>query len=538
MHKDLDKYTNQARFIQMIIDGKLVVSKKKKLVLVQELKQMKFKTFPKVSDAIKEGELAPIADNDDEEDEDTETGAAAYDYLLGVSLITPSSCDANLTARQMPIWSLTKERVEKLHKQIGDVEVDEWRFQLEDEKKNQRKVANMGRRASNKLKIKAGAPGRKRKAGSDDSDSEFAGATVPQTKTTGPKASKAVGGLLSYLHEPHEKSKKASKAKAPSAGAKAAQNMLDLLKKEDKVEDVWTTLDGVSDHNAKRPKAKVPAPIKKARAVKEAVESRDDDDADENLNGPAANRQPRAAARKAVKYNTLDDSSDGDDMLLDVGKMVKGIDTAAASADNSRPLFSASMSRPGSSAGISRKPTASKTAFDLDGDDTDYSKLAPPTAKKGPAVTARQTVLSDDDDDLSSDVVVAPAAKPKATTKIPAKRGAKPKAAATKREPAHSVMPKKMPLSPAAKAYAAKKAKTEKAAKDAVRLDVDSEDEVEKMANEIMDEDEEDEEVVARPRRAAAAAPKKEWVVSDDEDEDEDEGGENEDSFDGDDSDD
>ena len=71
----------------MIIDGKLVVAKKKKTILVQELKEKNFKGFPKISDAIKEGELAPIADNDDEEedDENIATGAAAYDYLLGVS---------------------------------------------------------------------------------------------------------------------------------------------------------------------------------------------------------------------------------------------------------------------------------------------------------------------------------------------------------------------------------------------------------------------------------------------------------------------
>ena len=69
----------------MIIDGKLVVSKKRKMVLVAELKEKNFKAFPKVSEAIKEGELAPIADNDEEEEEDVEVGAAAYDYLLGVS---------------------------------------------------------------------------------------------------------------------------------------------------------------------------------------------------------------------------------------------------------------------------------------------------------------------------------------------------------------------------------------------------------------------------------------------------------------------
>ena len=86
MQKDLDKFTNQARFVQMIIDGKLVISKKKKMVLVQELKDKNFKTFPKVSDSVKEGELAPIAENDEDEEEDVEIGAAAYDYLLGVSV--------------------------------------------------------------------------------------------------------------------------------------------------------------------------------------------------------------------------------------------------------------------------------------------------------------------------------------------------------------------------------------------------------------------------------------------------------------------
>ena len=87
MQRELEKLNNQARFVQMIIDAKLVVSKKKKLVLVQELKEKGFKAFPKKADAIKEGELAPIADNDeDEEEEDSQTGASAYDYLLGVSL--------------------------------------------------------------------------------------------------------------------------------------------------------------------------------------------------------------------------------------------------------------------------------------------------------------------------------------------------------------------------------------------------------------------------------------------------------------------
>jgi DNA topoisomerase II len=87
LQKDLEKLSNQARFIQMIIDGKLVVSKKQKAILVKELKQKNFTPFPKVSQAKASGELEPVVEDDDDEavDADLELAASAYDYLLGVS---------------------------------------------------------------------------------------------------------------------------------------------------------------------------------------------------------------------------------------------------------------------------------------------------------------------------------------------------------------------------------------------------------------------------------------------------------------------
>lgn len=84
MQKDLEKWSNQARFIQMIIDGKLIVSKKKKVDLIAELRQKGFKAIPKIADAAKQGELEPVLEQEETE-EDFETGANAYDYLLGVS---------------------------------------------------------------------------------------------------------------------------------------------------------------------------------------------------------------------------------------------------------------------------------------------------------------------------------------------------------------------------------------------------------------------------------------------------------------------
>jgi len=82
LQKELDKLSNQSRFIRMIIDGKLTVAKKKKLALVAELKKLNFKPFPKVADAKDAGE-----DEDALEDEEAEAdvGANDYDYLLGVS---------------------------------------------------------------------------------------------------------------------------------------------------------------------------------------------------------------------------------------------------------------------------------------------------------------------------------------------------------------------------------------------------------------------------------------------------------------------
>ena len=70
----------------MIIDGKLVVSKKKKKVLVVELKQKGFKAISKTVDVSKEGESEPVLENEEDNDENVEAEANAYDYLLGVCI--------------------------------------------------------------------------------------------------------------------------------------------------------------------------------------------------------------------------------------------------------------------------------------------------------------------------------------------------------------------------------------------------------------------------------------------------------------------
>lgn len=66
----------------MICDNKLVVAKKRKQALIEELKSLNFKAFPRVKDAKKAGEEEEtVPDGDEESKTDADNG---YNYLLGV----------------------------------------------------------------------------------------------------------------------------------------------------------------------------------------------------------------------------------------------------------------------------------------------------------------------------------------------------------------------------------------------------------------------------------------------------------------------
>lgn len=547
----------------------------------------------------------------------------------------------------MPIWSLTKERVEKLLAHIRDIEleidtlikltredlwsrdlddfINEWRTQLDEEANLRKKIASMGRRGSSKLNINAKVPGRKRKAhGEDPNDSDF-GAKAVARKAAPVKRAPTQSTLLSEsapLAKPAVAKKRTASSKVKTLGAKTS-SLSEDAKPLQQIKEASLSLESVSTSDLpvapifQKAKAAAPTSKKIAPVPKVLSEDEDDGEASEEIIRPVATRNPRQAAKNVPTYNLDDSDSDGDDMLLDVGKMVKGIGNASsdqAAAFTARPLFSASMSRPGSSAGLPRKSSlslaANKQSMEMDGDDTDYSKLAPPpaAAKRGISVTGRRTIISDDDDmmdgdgddDDDDDVVLVAGKKPPpskkaaaSTTKAskdiitatkPAAK-AKPKAnisvsAASKQAKASSqpLPPRKLPappptLSPAAKAYAAKRLRINKAMLPDDDSDDDNHaginsydgavhaaDEIEKLADaiphegaedwghagkvgggvkggkkgreEVEEDDDEDDLVVRRPaRRAAAAAAKvskwkdvsedEEVEIEDEEDEDE-----------------
>jgi len=85
-----ERLTNQARFVQMIIDKQLTVSNRKKADIVADLRKHEFRPFPKVAKRKSE-----LEEDEDEDDDAGSTGSGSdFDYLLG-----------------MAIWSLTKEKV-------------------------------------------------------------------------------------------------------------------------------------------------------------------------------------------------------------------------------------------------------------------------------------------------------------------------------------------------------------------------------------------------------------------------------------------
>ena len=96
---EFERLTNQARFITMIVDKTLVISGRKKVDVVADLRKKDFRPFPKVKKAKDAAEADPGNDDGQAEEEEEQDAAISndYDYLLNMS-----------------ISSLTKEKVRSI----------------------------------------------------------------------------------------------------------------------------------------------------------------------------------------------------------------------------------------------------------------------------------------------------------------------------------------------------------------------------------------------------------------------------------------
>ncbi|PTB45651.1 hypothetical protein M441DRAFT_131000 [Trichoderma asperellum CBS 433.97] len=473
---DHRKLKNQARFIQEIIDGDLIVGKKKKTVLVKELRDRKYEAFPPV----KNNNTKKSTEEEEEEEEEGEESARDYDYLLS-----------------MPIWSLTAERLEKLKDAIRkkkaeydelDAKSDkdlwcedlaafeaEWEKHLALNAEIQTNIRRMGRRVSKKIGA-GGGGGRGRKAKGDDDE--------------------------------YEPEKKGRKKAAPKVETKTAQRFAEMfsakpkVKKEEQPEAVELS-DNFSDDDFAALSRSKPAVAKPAAAKPAAVKPA--------ASKPAAAKPLQSRSVSETLFDASSDSDEDDDKMLgDVGALVKGIGSKPPGESSARVSLHA-MSRPDSSHGntssgaLSKPKIKSAKAFEFDTDDeTNYELLAKPSPLKA---TSQGSGEDDDEDELT-----AAKSKPavKASVSAETKKRGRPAGANSKAEgkavSKHKVTLKAATttstLSPAAKRYAAKK----KALND---------------SDDDMEEAFADESIAprpaarARPGRAAAANRK---VIIDDED--------------------
>jgi DNA topoisomerase II len=408
----------------------------------------------------------------------------------------------------MPIWSLTAERIKKLESQIEkkkvehddllsrsekdlwcadlDEFIDEWRKQLVLDAEIQTNIKRMGRRRSQKI-------GAGKSKGRPDDDDYDPGAKKGRGRPGGTKA------VVAKVAQPAKSQQRFAET---WAGAKA--------KAKDSETDEVGGSDGFSDDDF------MALGRSKAPSVKPKEESVEPSASD----APAPARGKRAAAKKPKAWVVDDsDGSDGDDKMLgDVGAMVKGIGGGAKAEDKTSGRLSLfAMSRgpdsqgPGLAKTIRTKPSRT---FDFDShDDTNYEMLAKSSPRKSVKGDEIDNLLSDDDDDdgffqptkITSKPSTSSQPAPKASAATAALGVKKPRGRpAGSKSKSNDKPAKPTGLSPAAKAYAAKKA----VKKNVVSDDDDDEPVVKKQA------------ARGRPARTAAKSkPAKTYVIESDSDE-------------------
>jgi DNA topoisomerase-2 len=103
MRREQRILNNKARFVEEVCAGTLVVSNRKRLELLAELKDRDYELFPKQAN---NGRKDHESESEEEEDNDTDANsdlAKGYEYLLG-----------------MKIWSLTYEKAQQLRRELSE----------------------------------------------------------------------------------------------------------------------------------------------------------------------------------------------------------------------------------------------------------------------------------------------------------------------------------------------------------------------------------------------------------------------------------
>ncbi|RPD70799.1 type II DNA topoisomerase [Lentinus tigrinus ALCF2SS1-7] len=408
LQNQLDKLNNQARFIKMIVDKELIVNNRRKVDIVAELRKKQFRPFPKVAKAKAAGETEEVVEEDDDDESgsggESPTGNVTdYDYLLG-----------------MAIWSLTKEKIEKLLQQAKEKEqellvllalspIEIWQTDLDAflaqwkqtcEDWEAKLCAAEGQQGAKKGKKKQqGKLGFKpKKVKAEDSDDDF-----NPTK-------------------PAPKARKASEAKKPASAVPSGSNVTIKKVKDESDDDL-------------------PPPPKKRAPAKKAVTKVEDDSDIEMVDAPAP-RKPAPKKKAAAKAAGSDSEFESPPSSKDKGKAKAMNGSAGKRKSLDNDLEDSDDDKPPKPAAKKKKPSPVDDDDDIMEVDapkkngkqaaiTDFIGKGAPPAKKAPAVRkasngqapkgraapakkpAKKAVVSEDDFDDDDDNSVPPPPPPR-----------------------------------------------------------------------------------------------------------------------------
>ncbi|MBW0536310.1 hypothetical protein O181_076025, partial [Austropuccinia psidii MF-1] len=285
-----ERLSNQARFVLMIIEKKLIISNRKKADIVVELRKLEFRPFPVKKKPKTAGDPDQAGEGDDEEEiaELSAAGTAGdFDYLLSmpISRLTAEQVAkllAERDAQEKELQILLEKTAQDLWRSDLDLFEHEWsRLMLasdESRRASIKKVKNMGIKMPNVAKAIKG----KKSALKPELDSDGEEIYKPSTDKKPPKPRIGSQSKLDFkpaqskdqpTAEPAENSVQASAATAdekPKTNEKNAQSATVTKKLKRAFND--------SENDSGEPKRTTKSPVK--RKKKEILKSSDDEDSD------------------------------------------------------------------------------------------------------------------------------------------------------------------------------------------------------------------------------------------------------------------
>lgn len=302
-----------------------------------------------------------------------------------------------------------------------------------------------------------------------------------------------------------------------AAATKASAFMID--DDDDMSDDDFESLGKIASKPAAAPpKAAVPTPSDSI-SPPPAEPASDDVTMDDAPEEPPVEAPTKRAAASKAKTWLVDTDSDDDNMLGDVGDLVKGIGAPATNSKVGRVSLHAMSQSGGPNGSVLPKAKAkSSRTFEVDSmDDTNYEALAMSSPRKSTKGDDIDGFLSDDDVPVSKPAPSkgsTAAAKPKAPLAVvptAAKRRGRPAGAKNKSKDDEDEPVPAKPKAATKSASAAAKPKAKTAAKPAaakpVALSPAAKAYAKKKATRVISDDEDEDDVEAAPAPAARARP-------------------------------